>query len=255
MNLWDLILLAAIIAISVSSNADRLFSLENLISTGIIVGILAIVCIIVIVDYGPSWRLRAEETLFYEERNEDRWLNAIETFISKNKLVDRAYLGYLALASLKLYQGSFTEALEALLYCQSKDMSKPQKNSLYILRCKILMFMDQLSRNNPDYKFIMEHHQEIAPGDHFNIMLIRGYLTVQDGKLDKAQEILNYLQEMEHVTPSSVLWDMEIKWLNSIMVLHDYSQYNYNNQYNILKGSHAPRYIIKSIERQEHTDQ
>ncbi|MBR0385018.1 MAG: hypothetical protein IJI05_00555, partial [Erysipelotrichaceae bacterium] len=100
MRTGDIILIFVIFAVSLGMNAGNLFSVENLITAGVLLAIIAVIAVIILVDYGPLWRLRAEEIRFCEEKDQDRFADAIETFRRKNKLVTKNHLGYLAEAFL-----------------------------------------------------------------------------------------------------------------------------------------------------------
>ncbi|MBR0386035.1 MAG: hypothetical protein IJI05_05770, partial [Erysipelotrichaceae bacterium] len=161
----------------------------------------------------------------------------------------------LAEAFLRLYQGDFPAAMEALLYCRKQDMEKDNLASVYLMRCKILMFMDQLTADNPDFQYIVRHRSGFNLFERFDYQLISGYMHLRNGDTEKTHQILDQLNSLDpSVSPRAFLWPHEIRWLNSMAVLHDYSQFNFNTQYNLHRGSGSPKYIMASISRQERKD-
>ncbi len=255
MNFGDFIIIALIFIISFTMNKDTIFSSENLISMAITAVIVLVIIMIFVFDYLPILLLTAAKNDYYENRDTDKFLEAIERFKKKNKLVSHSYKAYLYEAEVKLQQGEFSQALDCLLYCSKKDMDLDSSLKVMLLRCKILMFMDQFNPSIPDWQFIIAHQKSIPLEEIFNFNLIRGYLYIQEGELEKAQKMVEKLLSYNRNLNSKFHnWEFESKWLNALITFYNYSQHNYNNQLNMLKGSGAPKYIIKSIQRQEKAD-
>ena len=247
----DMILAFFLVMFALVMNKPDLFTMENLIAAGIIIGIVTIIAVIVIRDYTPLLKLRKAEADYAETLNDEQMFKAIEEFKSTNKMLSYQYRAYMMEAQLKLYAADYTDALDCLLYCDRKDMDSTYKLHFLILKARVMTFMDIINSNKEVFKDITDSFNNMTMSDRFGYLLTRGYSEAKDHNFDSARKRLTILNKiMDGSSYKSVILQNEIRWLDSVIkVLESGDQTVYHQQHTLLKTMNCKPYIMKNFEK------
>ena len=232
-------------------NWQSIFTTEVLMELAIVCIIVLVIIIIFIRDYGPWLTLKSQGYQFLDTLDFDAMDQAIERFFAKNKLPSKTFKGYVTKAKVELLKGDYTASMDALLYCDVKDMDEKEKADFYLTRCRTLMFMDQLTKDE-EFKYLKDH---LNYTNNLSLFMYRGvcaYLAIQEGKKEAADQ---YLEKMREFNPTSdVLSELvnnEISWVKGMEDLIDGNHDTWLRNLNYLNGCHALPYLVKSYQRQE----
>ena len=251
----DMFLAFILIFIGIYMSNPDVLSVESLIKAGIVIVILLIIAIFFIRDHLPMLKLRKAEVEYAGDHDEEKLFAAIDEFKATNKLLANNYKAHLLEAQLHMYRAEFTDALDALLYCDKHDMDDAAKKHLLVLRASILTFMDAIADHRDIFREIKESRGNLTPADQFNCLLARGYLNIADGKLDEAEKKLSQLTAMiQQYTVKPVLMQNEIRWLESLLEMaRNPGENTYERQMNLLTTMKCKPYIIQNFTRTKET--
>ncbi len=245
----DIGLAVFIILLALVINNPGLFSMENLISFGIIAAIVLIISIVVVRDYTPILQLRKSEAEFADDLNEDKMFEALEAFKNNNKMLSYQFRAYMMEAQLHLFKAEYTDALDSLLYCDKRDMNTSDKLRFMLLKAKILSFMDIISDNMTIFRDISEINATMTLSDRFNYLLSRGYADVRNNDLESARKRLSIMSRIINESSyKSVILQNELRWLESVIKTHETNDpVIFNQQFTLLKTMNCKPYIINNF--------
>ena len=251
----DMFLAFILIFIGIYMSNPDVLSVESLIKAGIVLVIFLIIAVVFIRDHVPMLKLRKAEADYAGDLDEEKLFAAIDEFKATNKLLANNYKAHLLEAQLHMYRAEFTDALDALLYCDKRDMDDSAKMHLLVLRARILTFMGVIAEHKEIFREIKEARGNMSPSDQFGLLLTRGYLNIEENKLDEAEKKLSKLTAMlQQYTFKPVLLQNEICWLESLLEMaRNPDENTYGRQLNLLTTMKCKPYIIQNFTRTKET--
>jgi hypothetical protein len=249
-----LLFLILLLIIQSLLQGNDIFSVENLITALIVVGLFSVIAAVLIIDYLPVYRFALARWQYWDDLDDDRCRQAIAAFQKKNRLPGHAWKGWLLQAQIELKNADYSEALDSLLFCRLKDMEEAAQVKYHLMRLKIRMFMDQLKLPNDDWDFVRKHSRSITLTDRYNVALLSGYLALSQGDRAKADQLRRRLDEYikeSGLDYSPRLAKAEAAWLAALIRASDGGEAAWLEAYNTLHAKGPYPYLLRSLRRRE----
>jgi len=250
-TLGGLVTVFAIFAASALLGGQSI-SLEVWLQIGVAVAIGAIVIGILIHDYKPILEARMAAAQFEQQRDVTAYQKALDRFKTHNHLPDYENMMHLMQADLDIYAGQLSSAVDDLLYVDLKRIKDEDHLDWALLRCRALMFLDQLRPDETAWAYITGHTDQLGAAGRFTAGLASCYLCLSQGDEDgyrKHRARLTGLIKAEN--PRSDLMASEAAWLDYLHAARGRSHKAAIECRNLLAASQPPAYVAASWHRHE----
>ncbi len=198
----------------------------------------------------PVALLRLGRMNFRGESDFEQYEITVNHFFDHHHPKEKEYIGWLYRAEIELYKGNYLDALDLLVNITKKDLEFDRANEIKValLRCKIMMFLKNLTSENPSFELVRKKKADMDNEDLHNYALISCWLNMENS-YTKVQDAIIKLGEALRDAPDGERYRQynEFLWLHGLQARRKNDEQEIISVHNQLIVNHAMNYLLSSF--------